>query len=46
VAGADHGRNVWFVIWPAQKKILGLVEASDEAKPRPRRSRSPRAAPT
>ena len=24
--------NVWFVIWPAQKKILGLVEASDEAK--------------
>ncbi len=26
--------NVWFVIWPAQKKILGLVEASDEAKAR------------
>jgi uncharacterized membrane protein len=24
--------NVWFIIWPAQKKILGLVEASDEAK--------------
>jgi uncharacterized membrane protein len=24
--------NVWFVIWPNQKKILGLVEASDEAK--------------
>jgi uncharacterized membrane protein len=24
--------NVWFVIWPAQQKILGLVEASDEAK--------------
>ena len=24
--------NVWFVIWPAQKKILGLVEASDDAK--------------
>src|SRR5690606_16077422 len=24
--------TVWFVIWPAQKKILGLVEASDEAK--------------
>jgi uncharacterized membrane protein len=24
--------NVWFVIWPAQKKILGLVDASDEAK--------------
>jgi uncharacterized membrane protein len=24
--------NVWFLIWPAQQKILGLVEASDEAK--------------
>jgi uncharacterized membrane protein len=24
--------NVWFIIWPAQKKILGLVEATDEAK--------------
>ncbi len=24
--------NVWFLIWPAQKKILGLVEATDEAK--------------
>jgi uncharacterized membrane protein len=24
--------NVWFVIWPAQQKILGLVEASDAAK--------------
>jgi len=24
--------NVWFVIWPAQQKILGLVEATDEAK--------------
>ena len=24
--------NVWVLIWPAQKKILGLVEASDEAK--------------
>lgn len=24
--------NVWFIIWPAQKKILGLVEASEEAK--------------
>ncbi|WP_310533536.1 urate hydroxylase PuuD [Novosphingobium sp.] len=24
--------NVWFLIWPAQKKILGIVEASDEAK--------------
>ena len=24
--------NVWVLIWPAQKKILGLVEATDEAK--------------
>jgi len=24
--------NVWFIIWPNQKKILGLVEASAEAK--------------
>jgi len=24
--------NVWFIIWPAQKKVLGLVEASDEEK--------------
>lgn len=24
--------NVWLVIWPAQKKILGLVEATDEEK--------------
>ena len=24
--------NVWFIIWPCQKKILGLVEATDEAK--------------
>ncbi len=24
--------NVWFIIWPCQKKILGLVEATDEEK--------------
>ncbi len=24
--------NVWFVIWPNQKKVLGLVEASDDEK--------------
>ena len=24
--------NVWLIIWPCQKKILGLVEASDEEK--------------
>lgn len=24
--------NVWAIIWPAQKKILGLVEADDTAK--------------
>ena len=25
--------NVWFIIWPNQKKVLGIVEASAEAKP-------------
>ena len=25
--------NVWFIIWPNQKKVLGLVEANDEEKP-------------
>ena len=24
--------NVWLIIWPAQKKILGIIEASDEEK--------------
>jgi uncharacterized membrane protein len=24
--------NVWFIIWPAQKKILGFVEATAEEK--------------
>lgn len=24
--------NVWFVIWPAQKKVLGIVAADDAAK--------------
>jgi len=24
--------NVWFIIWPNQKKVLGLVEASDDEK--------------
>jgi uncharacterized membrane protein len=24
--------NVWFIIWPCQQKILGLVPASDEQK--------------
>ena len=24
--------NVWFIIWPAQQKILGLVEATPEQK--------------
>ena len=24
--------NVWFIIWPAQQKILGLVESTPEAK--------------
>ena len=25
--------NVWFVIWPNQKKALGIVDASAEEKP-------------
>ena len=25
--------NVWFIIWPNQKKALGLVDASPEEKP-------------
>ena len=24
--------NVWFIIWPNQKKVLGMVEADDAAK--------------
>ena len=28
--------NVWVLIWPNQKKILGIVEASDEEKARAR----------
>jgi uncharacterized membrane protein len=29
--------NVWALIWPNQKKILGMVEASDEEKNKARR---------
>jgi uncharacterized membrane protein len=29
--------NVWVLIWPNQKKILGLVQASDEEKGKARR---------
>ena len=29
--------NVWVLIWPNQKKILGIVSASDEEKNRARR---------
>ena len=25
--------NVWFIIWPNQKKVLGMVEATPEEKP-------------
>ena len=24
--------NVWFIIWPNQQKVLGMVEATDDAK--------------
>jgi uncharacterized membrane protein len=26
--------NVWFIIWPNQQKILGMVPVSDAEKPR------------
>lgn len=26
--------NVWFIIWPAQQKVLGMVECSADEKPR------------
>lgn len=29
--------NVWLVIWPAQKKVLGLVQATDDEKAKARR---------
>ncbi|MDH3390031.1 MAG: urate hydroxylase PuuD, partial [Gammaproteobacteria bacterium] len=29
--------NVWVLIWPNQKKILGIVQASDEEKNKARR---------
>jgi uncharacterized membrane protein len=29
--------NVWMIIWPNQKKILGIVQASDDEKARARR---------
>ncbi len=29
--------NVWVLIWPSQKKVLGIVAASDEDKARARR---------
>jgi len=30
--------NVWAIIWPSQKRVLGLVPASDEEKARARRA--------
>ena len=30
--GSVMAFNVWFVIWPNQKKVLGLVAADDDAK--------------
>jgi uncharacterized membrane protein len=29
--------NVWVLIWPNQKKVLGIVQASDEEKAKARR---------
>jgi uncharacterized membrane protein len=36
--GAIMWFNVWFVIWPNQKKALGIVEASAEEKPKAART--------
>ena len=30
--------NVWVLIWPNQKKILGIVQATDEEKNKARRT--------
>ena len=30
--------NVWFIIWPNQQKVIGLVEAKDEEKPKAARA--------
>ena len=30
--------NVWFIIWPNQQKVIGLVEATDEEKPKAART--------
>ena len=30
--------NVWFIIWPNQQKVIGLVEASDAEKPKAARA--------
>jgi uncharacterized membrane protein len=26
--------NVWFIIWPCQKKVMGITEATDDEKKR------------
>ncbi|MDP6352864.1 MAG: urate hydroxylase PuuD [Alphaproteobacteria bacterium] len=36
--GLIMAANVWFVIWPNQKKALGMVEVSAEDKPRAART--------
>lgn len=32
--GLIMAANVWFIIWPNQKKVLGIVEATAEEKPK------------
>ncbi len=32
--GSIMAFNVWFIIWPNQKKVLGIVECSPEEKPK------------
>ena len=36
--GAIMFFNVWFIIWPNQQKVIGLVEASAEEKPKAARA--------
>jgi uncharacterized membrane protein len=35
--GAIMAANVWFIIWPNQKKALGLVQVTAEEKPKAQR---------
>ena len=34
ITGLIMAFNVWFIIWPNQKKVLGIVDCSPEDKPK------------